>query len=224
MDSETLVIERIDAGARFLALLEKYLPVKVAFWLKAAEETKWFLYVASDQVNDATRGAHYEDVGRAVKVLDDPNFNSFRVKLLSADQPLARAALERSRQASRWSGPVIVNGGLFGGMSVAEVYIYPPPPYDPRWRGVSIMVFSEGPREDAYRVEFWPREPAAMIVSGGPPKKVPRPAGVRVESGRVTEFRPPEKPLPDLTQEDYERKALEAVTQVADKGDGHPSA
>ena len=48
MDQGPLVIEQIDAGARFLAEFEKKIPVMAAFWLKASEEGSWYLYVASE--------------------------------------------------------------------------------------------------------------------------------------------------------------------------------
>src|SRR5205823_208896 len=86
---------------------------------------------------------------------------------------------------------------------------------DGRCRGISIVVFPEPQPEGAYRVEFWPHEPQAALGLDGQPRRVPRPAAVRVEGGRVTEYRPPEKPLPHLGQSDYEQKALEAVAQLA---------
>ncbi len=54
MDQGPLVVEQIDAGAKFLAELDKNIPVMAAFWLKASDEDSWYLYVASDQVNYPT--------------------------------------------------------------------------------------------------------------------------------------------------------------------------
>ena len=56
MDQVPLVIEEIEAGKEFLDELEKRLPVKAAFWLKADEDSGWYLHVASDQVGDANLG------------------------------------------------------------------------------------------------------------------------------------------------------------------------
>jgi hypothetical protein len=42
-------MNQIDAGQKFLEEFEKYAPVRAAFWLKADEDSGWYLYVASDQ-------------------------------------------------------------------------------------------------------------------------------------------------------------------------------
>ena len=45
----------------------------------------------------------------------------------------------------------------------------------------------------------------------GEPRRVPRPASVRVDGGQVKEFSPPERPYALLSREDYVSKALDAV-------------
>ncbi len=220
MDQRTLVIEQIDAGRKFLAQLDKYLPVVAAFWLKASTEGSWYLFVASEKFNDGPVGEFYGDVSRAVQEVNDPHLNQFRVNLIGTDDPRTRAALDIHRRFAEGI-PAHFRDCQFGRESVEEVYVYPPPykAEEERWRGISVLVFPEQQPQGAYYVEFWPRVPMAMVWPGGPPKRVPRPAGVRVEGEKVIEgsFRPPEKSWPHLSQRDYEQKAVEAVRQVAAK-------
>jgi hypothetical protein len=119
-----LVIEQIDAGARFLVEFQKYASVQAAFWLKESDNGEWSLYVASDQINDDNFDVAYGEVLRIAGELRDPHFDPFQVKVLGADDPLAKAALDIQR---RYPGPLAArfHGQTFGGLSVEEVYIYP---------------------------------------------------------------------------------------------------
>jgi len=126
MDQGPLVIEQIDAGARFLAEFEKKIPVMAAFWLKASEEGSWYLYLASDEFNHNNLDVGYREVLRLAGELRDPNFDPFQVKLINPGHPLAKAALDvlqrfPGRMATR------LHRRNFGGVSVDEVYIYPTP-------------------------------------------------------------------------------------------------
>ena len=119
-------MDQVDAGARFLGEFQKYLPVKAAFWLKESGEDEWNLHVASDQITDDNFDVAYGEVLRIAGQLRDPFFDPFQVKLIGADDPLAKAALEINR---RYPGPVATrfHGKEFGGLPVEEVYIYPSP-------------------------------------------------------------------------------------------------
>jgi len=120
------VIEEIEAGKKFIDEFDKYAPVQAAFWLKASEDSGWYLYVASDQITDENFDVAYGEVGRLSKTILDPNFDLFRVKLIGVDDPLARAALDRYQHLPARI-PTRVRDGHFGGMSVEGVYLYPPP-------------------------------------------------------------------------------------------------
>ena len=52
MDQGPLVIQEVDEGEELVRRLDRVLPVKVAFWLKETEEGPWYLYIASDQIDD----------------------------------------------------------------------------------------------------------------------------------------------------------------------------
>jgi hypothetical protein len=126
MDQGPLVTEEIEGAAKFLAAFGKQVPIRVAFWLKDSEEGLWFLYVASDEITDENFDVGYGKVARVARSIIDPWFDHFRVKLLGMDDPLAMAALELSR---RHPGrvPLRFRDSSFGGMSVEDAYIYPPP-------------------------------------------------------------------------------------------------
>jgi hypothetical protein len=124
MDQGPLVIDQIDAGARFLGEFQKYAPVRAAFWLKESDEGEWSLYVASDKITDDNFDEGYGEVLRIAGMLRDTPFDPFEVKLIGVDDPLAKAALDIHR---RHPGRVATrfHGKVFGGLPVDEVYIYP---------------------------------------------------------------------------------------------------
>jgi hypothetical protein len=126
MGQVPLVSERIEAGKAFLDAREKHMPVKAAFWLKASEDSGWYLHVVSDQVSDGKIREAYGVVGDVSTTILDPNFDLFRVKLIGGRDPLARAAVEIHRRSPA-RRPTWIHDGPFGGMSVEGVYVYPPP-------------------------------------------------------------------------------------------------
>lgn len=126
MDQEPLVNEKINAGAKFLAELDKRLPVKVAFWLKRAESVQWYLYAASEQVDEAARGDHYGDLIAAAQQVRDPNFDKFEIRLIGIDEPLTQAVLQVLGPAPD-AVPVRLFNRVLGGVGIAEMYVYPVP-------------------------------------------------------------------------------------------------
>jgi hypothetical protein len=126
MDQGPLVTEEIDAGAELVREFDKYAPVKVAFWLKASDEEQRYLYIASEQMNNTNLDVAYGEVLRLANQMKSPYLDPFRVKLISAENPLANAAAEINR---RFPGRLAtrVGGKSFGGITVEDVYIYPSP-------------------------------------------------------------------------------------------------
>ncbi len=124
MDQEPLVIEETDAGAVLVNRLDKYVPVKAAFWLKESDEGPWYLYIASDQINDRNLDTVYGEVLRLAGQMASPSIDPFRVKLIPTSDPLAQAALDIHR---RYPGRLAtrLGGKNFGGMGVDGVYVYP---------------------------------------------------------------------------------------------------
>jgi hypothetical protein len=126
MDQEPLVREQIDAARKFLDELEKHLLIQAAFWLKADEDSRWRLYVATDRVINGSTAAIYDLVGKVSDTIDDPNFDQFRVKPIGIKDPLARAALEMYRRYPTRI-PIFRWGEPFGKTQAQGLYLYPPP-------------------------------------------------------------------------------------------------
>ena len=104
-----------------LAEFERKIPVTAAFWVRTNDEDSSYLYVASDEFNDKKLDVGYGEVLRVAAEMRDPNFDSFRVKLIRSGDPLAKAAFDVLR---RYPGRMATRilGTYFGGVGVDEVY------------------------------------------------------------------------------------------------------
>ena len=119
-------MEEIDAGAELAREFNHYNVVKVAFWLKASDDDHRYLYLASDQIDDSNFDLAYGEVLRLTSQMPSLYLNPFRVKVIGADDPLAKAAVDiQKRYPGRF--PTRFGGTMFGGVFVDEVYIYPSP-------------------------------------------------------------------------------------------------
>jgi hypothetical protein len=125
MDPDPLVNEQIDAGAAFLAELEKSIPVPAGFWLKGADQDSWTFYVTSDRFEGEDEREARGEALRVAMAIGDPNLELLQVRLIKPSHPLARAALDYQRL---YPGKVIrLRDRVFGDMGIDEVYIYPAP-------------------------------------------------------------------------------------------------
>jgi hypothetical protein len=122
MDTSPLVVEETEAGASLVQAFDKIYPVKAAFWLKASDDDYRYLFIASDSIDESNIDRAYRDVLRLVAQLQTPYLDPFRVKLISGTDELALAAVQK-RSTSRFR--TRVGGGMFGGQSVDDVYLYP---------------------------------------------------------------------------------------------------
>ena len=125
MDQEPLVIEQIDEGEFFLSEFKKKYPVQVALWMKPTEDAQWYLYVASDQINDNNKREAHAEVLRLSPPLSTPFFDGFRVKLIGTDDACTQEALNVYRGYPARI-PTRMSRREFGGVHVDGVYIYPP--------------------------------------------------------------------------------------------------
>ena len=91
-----------------------------------SDQSPWYLYIASDQVDDTKIGAAYRDVARVAQCFHDPNFDVMRVKVVGFDDPLVDAALDIVRHYPA-TIPTRLRDRLFGRTHVEAVYIYPLP-------------------------------------------------------------------------------------------------
>jgi hypothetical protein len=126
MDQGPLVTEQMDAGAKLVSEFDNYAPVRAAFWVKESDDDQWFLYLASDRIDDSNFDLAYSEVirllGNGPRLWLDP----FQVKVIGADDPIAKAVLGHMQ---KYPGrmPTRYHGRHLGGLSVEEAYIYPIP-------------------------------------------------------------------------------------------------
>ena len=126
MDQGPLVTEQMDAGAKLAYEFTRRIPLQAAFWLKAVEDGKWFLYLASDQINDSKISEAYDLVNRIFGPGPHLWLDPMQVKVTGTDQPLARGVIELQQQ---YPGllPMRLRTFMLGGVYVEEVFIYPLP-------------------------------------------------------------------------------------------------
>lgn len=122
MDQGSLVVEQVEAGARFLREFEKIIPVVVAFWLKESEDGRWKFNVASDRFDNGNLEVAYREVLRISTMLNDSNFNPFQLTLVGLREPTVQAALEVYKGHSA-KIPLHIRGRNFGGIEVEEAYL-----------------------------------------------------------------------------------------------------
>jgi hypothetical protein len=126
MDQGPLVTEQLDAGQDLIREFNNYAAVRAAFWLKDSEEGEWYLYLASDAINDSNFDLAYSEVirilGRRPHLWLDP----FQVKVTGVANSVTKAVMEIQK---KYPGPLAtrLRNRQLGGLSAAEVYIYPIP-------------------------------------------------------------------------------------------------
>jgi hypothetical protein len=126
MDQGPLVNEQVDAGAALVREFDKYKPLQSAFWLKESDDGDWYLYLASDQIDDSNSHEAYKEVYRLVAPGPQVWLDAIQVKVRGVDDPVVKSVIEiqkkyPARLATR------VRNRLLGGLSIDEAYIYPLP-------------------------------------------------------------------------------------------------
>jgi len=118
------VKEQIAAGERLIVDFSAFKPVAAAFWAKESDGGNWYLYLASDQINDATTATDYGEVLRLVA--SHGWLDPFQVKVTSTSNPVARAVTELLHRSHNLV-PMRYFGRRLGDLSVDEAYIYSVP-------------------------------------------------------------------------------------------------
>lgn len=126
MDQTTLVNDQIAAGLKLVHEFNKFSPVLAACWIRLAGEEKSYLYLAAEKVDDLNFAVGHEELMRLVDEIDDPSLIRFRVKLIGAGHPYARAASEIHRLHPKWDHTRLTDQ-FFGGAWIEEAYVYLPP-------------------------------------------------------------------------------------------------
>jgi hypothetical protein len=120
------VIPQIEAGARLVNEFDSYAPVRAAFWLKDADQGRWYLYLASEKIDDSNFDLAYGEVIRLTSKSPTPWLDPMQVKVISAESRLAKDVLAVLTHYPAGT-PVRYGGALLGGVYVADAYLYPTP-------------------------------------------------------------------------------------------------
>jgi hypothetical protein len=132
MDTITLVNEQIEEGQMLLDRLSgEAIPVRGACWVKPVEVDRWSLYLTTPLVDEQGATAAYREVYRVLRSLPDARITDSDVTLIGTKHAVAKDLLGVLRRYSDRL-PRLLKEGTFGGMSVEEVYVYPPPKPAPR--------------------------------------------------------------------------------------------
>jgi hypothetical protein len=126
VDQKPLVTEQIDAGEHLIREFIKWMPVQAAFWLRESDSDEWYLYLASDRINDSNFDLAYAEVLRIVPAGHSLWLDPFQVKVVGTETQVARVALDFMK---KYPGkfPTRYKGGQFGDLSSDEVVMYPLP-------------------------------------------------------------------------------------------------
>lgn len=123
MDQNPLVNEEIEGGREVIAIFEQIKPLKVAFWLKSADDEFRYLYLASDEIEGMGRRVDYEQLIHLMNAKPLLQIDPFRIKLISSENLLAHAAIELQ---SKFNIATRVARRQFGDVYAEDAYIYPP--------------------------------------------------------------------------------------------------
>ncbi|WP_165069837.1 hypothetical protein [Paludisphaera rhizosphaerae] len=130
MDQAILVKEQITAGVELVRKVNAVMPISAAFWLKETDVPGWYLFIASDALENADPRKGYRIVREAVDAMNDGGIDLFQVKVIPSSNPFARAAREivhgSTRTSPHWLGPT-----PFGDRLVEGACIYPANVLDP---------------------------------------------------------------------------------------------
>jgi hypothetical protein len=125
MDTVTLVENQIEAGQRLLDQLDKKgFVVRVACWVKPAEEDRWSLYIATPSVDERGKLEAYRQLTPVLRSLGDDWLTSSDVILVGEKHPIVQDVLDLLRRFPHKT-PIRSPRSLLGGIPVEEVYVYP---------------------------------------------------------------------------------------------------
>jgi hypothetical protein len=125
MDSNALVDFQIDAGQRVITrLVRDGFPVEAAFWARTTEEDTWFLYIASQMVEEKGPMQSYRALQASLQHLQSIPLSISDIKLIGRTNAITRdfvTILNRfpGSLATRYGGKQV------GDLSIRETYIYP---------------------------------------------------------------------------------------------------
>ena len=124
MGTDTLVEEQIEAGRKLVSLLgERGFNLTAAGWAKTLDDGRWYLYVASNRVEENGLIVAYRELNTVVRELSDAWISLDDIKLIGKDNSATSDFVDL---AQRYSGSVpSLALRRLGSMTVEDIYIYP---------------------------------------------------------------------------------------------------
>lgn len=135
-----MVNDQLENGARFLEILAANgYDIRVAFWVKEADDERWFLYVGSPLVDEKGPASAYDFAIQIMRGHPDLRIDLFDVKMVGMKDSMAAAVQNVTKpkvvdaqfaipSAKPYAGPTWYRGPALGGVSIDGAYIYPPAP------------------------------------------------------------------------------------------------
>ena len=140
MDTDTLVADRIAVGRQLITILaETGFDVAAACWIKTGEDDRWFLYIASEEVNRLGLAAAYQKVYGLFKYTQQEWEFISEVKLIGKDNSITKEILDAQQRFPEMI-PERSRKIRLSGINSDEVYIYAPPNVEPVNPRLSIDV------------------------------------------------------------------------------------
>jgi hypothetical protein len=94
--------------------------------MKASERPFRYLYIASDQITDENFDSAYREIGRIAQEMNNPNLDSFWVKVIPGDHPSVRDIVNLYKRYPG-AGAVAYRERFLGDTAIDDAYIYPVP-------------------------------------------------------------------------------------------------
>ncbi|MCI0640395.1 MAG: hypothetical protein L0Y72_29830 [Gemmataceae bacterium] len=125
MDQAALVTDQIKDGESLLEqLVRDGFDVGIAFWLKSSEDEHWFLYIASDVVDQKGVQRAYREIHKSITALSPSSVDPFEIKLVGLNDPIV-SDIRKLRNPNTPRIPMRIRGIRLGGERIDEVYVYP---------------------------------------------------------------------------------------------------
>ncbi|MBP3959427.1 hypothetical protein J8F10_29640 [Gemmata sp. G18] len=157
MDTIALVDAQIDGGMSLLdRLREEGVAVDASCWVKAADEDRWSLYIATPLVDEKGPVAGYRTVNEVLRSMGLARVLDSQIKLIGTTNPAAKTIRELQETLPGYKSNV-----LLGATFAEEVFVYPSTSQQP----VTIygMAFRGGPSAPLH-LSFEPHSPHCKLT------------------------------------------------------------
>ena len=124
VDTATLVEKRKEDGRRLIGLLDqRNIDVTVAAWVKTSEEGSWFLYIATEEVDNKGLVNAYREVYGLLRSIEGTCISTSDIKLVGKKNAITTDLMAVRNRVAHGSGAL--HSLSIGSISAEEVYAYP---------------------------------------------------------------------------------------------------